>query len=214
MIPIPAPSPAMTGLRPGGGSRQRAELRRPATSRPVMTRTLDRRDVRHEAMDTMAIRHRSTRCGARRSELDCAGHQAAQLDAHHRSGLDPGGRGRGLARNATPPTPVPARLGGVTTPLAAFVPATMNGELHTGWVPGQPRGPGHLYRPGPRPGRRRAGGCRCWRCWLRDAEPADRQRAGRGAGDGQEHVSHILSKLGAANRTQAVTRARALGLLR
>jgi len=30
----------------------------------------------------------------------------------------------------------------------------------------------------------------------------------------KKHVSHILSKLGAANRTQAVARARALGLLR
>jgi LuxR family transcriptional regulator, maltose regulon positive regulatory protein len=30
----------------------------------------------------------------------------------------------------------------------------------------------------------------------------------------KRHVTHILDKLGAANRTQAVTRARALGLLR
>jgi LuxR family maltose regulon positive regulatory protein len=30
----------------------------------------------------------------------------------------------------------------------------------------------------------------------------------------KKHVSHILDKLGAANRTQAVARARALGLLR
>ena len=30
----------------------------------------------------------------------------------------------------------------------------------------------------------------------------------------KKHVSHILGKLGAANRTQAVARARALGLLR
>jgi LuxR family maltose regulon positive regulatory protein len=29
----------------------------------------------------------------------------------------------------------------------------------------------------------------------------------------KRHVTHILDKLGAANRTQAVTRARALGLL-
>jgi hypothetical protein len=29
----------------------------------------------------------------------------------------------------------------------------------------------------------------------------------------KKHVSHILGKLGAANRTQAVARARALGLL-
>jgi LuxR family maltose regulon positive regulatory protein len=30
----------------------------------------------------------------------------------------------------------------------------------------------------------------------------------------KKHVGHILDKLGAANRTQAVARARALGLLR
>ena len=30
----------------------------------------------------------------------------------------------------------------------------------------------------------------------------------------KKHVTHILGKLGAANRTQAVARARALGLLR
>jgi len=30
----------------------------------------------------------------------------------------------------------------------------------------------------------------------------------------KKHVGHILGKLGAANRTQAVARARALGLLR
>jgi ATP/maltotriose-dependent transcriptional regulator MalT len=30
----------------------------------------------------------------------------------------------------------------------------------------------------------------------------------------QRHVSHVLGKLGAANRTQAVARARELGLLR
>jgi LuxR family maltose regulon positive regulatory protein len=30
----------------------------------------------------------------------------------------------------------------------------------------------------------------------------------------KRHVTHILSKLGAANRTQAVARARQLGLLR
>jgi LuxR family transcriptional regulator, maltose regulon positive regulatory protein len=30
----------------------------------------------------------------------------------------------------------------------------------------------------------------------------------------KSHVAHILAKLGAANRTQAVTRARDLGLLR
>jgi LuxR family maltose regulon positive regulatory protein len=30
----------------------------------------------------------------------------------------------------------------------------------------------------------------------------------------KKHVSHVLRKLGAANRTEAVTRARELGLLR
>jgi LuxR family maltose regulon positive regulatory protein len=30
----------------------------------------------------------------------------------------------------------------------------------------------------------------------------------------KKHVSHVLAKLGAANRTQAVARARELGLLR
>src|SRR5262249_6037839 len=73
-------------------------------------------------------------------------------------------------------------------------------------------------------------GTRCRRDGGRAAEPP---RAGgtRAAGLGQvdqqmadelvvvpdtvkKHVGHILGKLGAANRTQAVARARALGLLR
>ena len=128
-----AERPHSSPHHPGGDGRQRAELRRPATSRPVTTRTLDRRDARHEAMDTMAVRDRSTRRGVRRGELDCAGHPAAQLDTHHRGGLDPGGHSCGLARHATPPAPVPAPPDRVTARLAAFVPATINGELHTGW---------------------------------------------------------------------------------
>jgi hypothetical protein len=31
--------------------------------------------------------------------------------------------------------------------------------------------------------------------------------------DGGKHVSHVLAKIGAANRTEAVTRARELGLI-
>jgi LuxR family maltose regulon positive regulatory protein len=31
---------------------------------------------------------------------------------------------------------------------------------------------------------------------------------------GEKHVSHVLGKLGATNRTEAVTRARQLGLIR
>ena len=45
------------------------------------------------------------------------------------------------------------------------------------------------------------------------AEPAHRRRAGLALDTVKKHVGHILDKLGAANRTEAVARARELGLL-
>ena len=67
----------------------------------------DRREVRHEAMDTMAVAGRRTRRGVRRGQLDRRGSPPRQLGAHHRGGLDSGGRGRRLGWRAPQPAPVP-----------------------------------------------------------------------------------------------------------
>jgi hypothetical protein len=56
--------------------------------------------------------------------------------------------------------------------------------------------------------------CRCWSDGVGQVKPGNRRRAGRGPRYGQEALGHILDKLGAANRTQAVARARVVGLLR
>jgi LuxR family maltose regulon positive regulatory protein len=55
---------------------------------------------------------------------------------------------------------------------------------------------------------------RCWRCWAR-ARPNPRiaEELVVTLDTVEKHVSHLLGKLGAANRTEAVTRARQLGLL-
>jgi LuxR family transcriptional regulator, maltose regulon positive regulatory protein len=45
------------------------------------------------------------------------------------------------------------------------------------------------------------------------AEPADRRGVGGQPSTRSKHVSHLLGKLGAANCTEAVTRARQLGLI-
>jgi hypothetical protein len=47
----------------------------------------------------------------------------------------------------------------------------------------------------------------------RAAGAGSRRASGGRPGHGEKHVSHLLGKLGAANRTQAVTRARQLGLI-
>ena len=55
---------------------------------------------------------------------------------------------------------------------------------------------------------------KCSKCWQRAG--ADQAIAGQlvvTLDTVKKHVSHVLGKLGAANRTEAVTRARRLGLI-
>jgi LuxR family maltose regulon positive regulatory protein len=51
--------------------------------------------------------------------------------------------------------------------------------------------------------------------WLLAARMSSQRiaRPGGGARHGKKHVTHILGKLGAANRTEAAARARELGLI-
>ena len=78
----------------------------------------------------------------------------------------------------------------------------------------------------PVPGRLPPGRCRAWSSALtsRELEVLGMLAAGRSnqavAGElvvtldtVKKHVSHVLGKLGAANRTEAVSRARELGLI-
>jgi hypothetical protein len=115
-------------------------------------------------------------------------------------------------------------------PLARLVAAqkaeTRRRPRRPTWLPG--RGAAGVRRPG-RPARRRAGrrcggagpggAADCPRAGgagaagRGHAEPADRRAAGGHPGHGEKHVSHLLGKRGAANRTQAVTQARQLGLI-
>jgi LuxR family maltose regulon positive regulatory protein len=54
---------------------------------------------------------------------------------------------------------------------------------------------------------------RCWGCWRRAVNHAVAGELVVTIDTVKKHVSHILDKLGAANRTEAVVRARELGLI-
>jgi len=51
-------------------------------------------------------------------------------------------------------------------------------------------------------------------CWPRARQTRPSPGTRRHPRHGQKHVTHVLGKLGAANRTEAVARARELGLIR
>ena len=101
----------------------------------------------------------------------------------------------------------------MTARLAAFVPATINGELHTGWS--------RLGRAArdiwivPDRGRA-ADGPEAAGAGVADRGTRNQQIASKPAAalETVKHVSHILGKLGAANRSHVLARVRALGPLR
>ena len=81
-----------------------------------MTRGLDKKRIRHEAVDKVATPDRRTRRGLHRSQFGDARDPARQLGAHRFGGLVPGGHRRRMAQHIQALPASPSRIGWVSSP--------------------------------------------------------------------------------------------------